>query len=42
MTLHNAGKSAAEIRDTIDATYLKRYRFSTPTPHPPHGSPPLP
>ena len=42
MTLHNGGKSAADIRAAIDATYSKRYRFITPTPHPPHGSAPHP
>jgi hypothetical protein len=39
MLMHKAGKPLGDIRSTIEETYRTKYRFITPTPHPPHGSP---
>jgi hypothetical protein len=38
MVMHKAGKPLDEIRSTIEETYRTKYRFMTPTPHPPHRS----
>ena len=38
MQMHQAGRPLAEIRAAIEATYKTKYRFMTPTPHPPHGA----
>ena len=38
MQMHNAGRSLGEIRSAIEGNYKTKYRFITPTPHPPHGS----
>jgi hypothetical protein len=36
MRLHNGGYSLKEIRARIEQNYKSKYRFMTPTPHPPH------
>ena len=38
MEMHGAGRPLPEIRAAIEANYKSKYRFMTPTPHPPRGS----
>ena len=42
MQMHSAGKPLHEIRAAIEANYKPKYRFITPTPHPPGGPPSRP
>lgn len=36
MKLFNGGYSLKDIRARIEQDYKSKYRFITPTPHPPH------
>jgi hypothetical protein len=38
MQMHQAGRPLSEIRAAIEAHYKIKYRFMTPTPHPPRGT----
>ena len=37
MQMHKAGLSLVNIREKIEQNYKSKYRFITPTPHPPHA-----
>ena len=37
MQMHTAGMSLPNIRAKIEQNYTSKYRFITPTPHPPHA-----
>lgn len=36
--MYQAGRALPEIRAAIEAKYKTKYRFMTPTPHPPRGT----
>lgn len=37
MQMHGEGKSLTEIRTRIEEAYRPKYKFITPTPHPPRA-----